>query len=134
MANADNLRTVMRERAGQVIDLAAGTIAHLVQGDAPVRTGALRDSVTVTEPAVDGDQFEVTIATPLEYASWQNSGTGVWGPTGSPIRPVRARYLRWMGPEGPIFRLQVAGTPPTWFWNEHVNPDSWTAAIADALR
>lgn len=133
MANADGLRASLAERARSVVEQAVDTVAHRVREDAPVREGTLRDSVQAGEVQVDGPRVSASIVAGAEHASWQDRGTGVYGPSGQPIRPVRAKVLAWDGPDGPVFARQVAGTPPTWFWSENVNPEAWAAALADAL-
>lgn len=52
------------------------------------------------------------IGTPLNYAVHVIKGSGIYGPEGTPIVPVRARALRWIGPDGVVFALSSKGTPP----------------------
>lgn len=51
------------------------------------------------------------IGTPLNYACHVIEGSGIYGPQGTPIVPVRAQALRWMGPNGVVFALSSKGTP-----------------------
>ncbi|QPO17103.1 hypothetical protein SEA_LILBEANIE_25 [Gordonia phage Lilbeanie] len=60
----------------------------------PVDTGALRNSLEyLVTPIHDG--VEVTIGTPLFYGEFFHTGTGIYGPTGQPIRPVTRTRLKF---------------------------------------
>lgn len=47
------------------------------------------------------------------YALYQHEGTGIYGPQGRPIRPVRAKLLTWIDPDTGqrIWAKEVRGTP-----------------------
>lgn len=80
-----------------------------------VDSGRLRSSIqhTVT---VEGTRVVGTIGTVLEYGLYHHQGTGIYGPTGRPIRPVRARVLVFRGRGGSrVFAHQVQGSPPNPF-------------------
>lgn len=66
----------------------------------PVRTGRLKSSITVsTPPHPFGPRTMYGgVGTDVEYATWVHEGRG-------PVRPIRARVLHWIGPDGEsIFR------------------------------
>jgi len=76
-----------------------------------VVSGALRDSAATKS----GDHVErvshdgLTIGSKHWLAAIHQFGTGLHGPKGSryTIRPVRAKSLRWFGPNGPRFASEV---------------------------
>jgi hypothetical protein len=85
---------------------------------APARTGRLRGSIEVaTVPRVVSgvSTFGVVVGTNLRYAPWVINGTGVYGPSHSPIRPRQAKFLvfvdrRARGRSARVnFAKQVAG-------------------------
>jgi phage gpG-like protein len=51
------------------------------------------------------------IAPPVDYAKYHQRGTGIYGPSGKPIKPVRAKALKIPAPGGAMFRSSVKGTP-----------------------
>jgi hypothetical protein len=47
---------------------------------------------------------------------WLNRGTGIYGPHKTPVVPVHATFLRWVGAGGKVFfRRSVRGIKPTHF-------------------
>lgn len=60
----------------------------------PVDTGLLRSSIT-HRIEFEGQVPVALIGTNIPYARWRHDGTGVYGPTGQPIRPTHATVLRW---------------------------------------
>lgn len=83
---------------------------------APVRTGELRRSIRVDRQAQGFLwRFVITVAAP--QGKYTDEGTGVFGPHGTPITPVAAKVLAWLGPDNVWIRAkQVAGQPGTqWF-------------------
>lgn len=57
--------------------------------------------------------LSVALISNVKHAFFQELGTGLWGPSGQRIRPVRAKFLRWIGPGGKaIFARSVKGVPP----------------------
>lgn len=52
---------------------------------------------------------EIVIAPGVAYAKFHQDGTGIHGKHKTPIVPTTKRALRFMGPNGPIFRRSVKG-------------------------
>ena len=79
-------------------------------------TGRLHRSIGVRVGAERGE-IVVTVGSPLEYARWVHDGTGIYGPRGRPIRPVRAKVLVFTpkGSNQVVAAKQVRGTPPVPF-------------------
>lgn len=59
----------------------------------PVDQGRLRQSITHRVTEGPGQKVTGTIYSPLKYARWQHEGTGIYGPTGTPIFPKRGQFL-----------------------------------------
>ena len=91
--------------------------AALVETEAkrrcPVDTGRLRSSIH-TEMFTDDGQVIARIGTNVGYARYIEEGTGIYGPRGRPIRPVRAQFLSWVprGQSKRVFAREVRGVPP----------------------
>lgn len=80
------LRQEMVERGNRVRNAAVRL--------APRDTGALAGSITME--VVSGPEGPVVrVGSNLPYARFVHDGTGIYGPRGVPIRPVRARMLAW---------------------------------------
>lgn len=77
-------------------------------------TGRLAAEIEVREFPHRGSTG-VRVGSDLHYASLHHEGTGVYGPTGSPIRPKRAKYLVFVPKGGtrPVFARQVRGQQGT---------------------
>lgn len=76
------------------------------------RTGHARQNINGgVETTSDG--FELYLAHGTEYGEWLEKGTGVYGPTGSPIVPVQAPILSWIDANGQRhFAKSVKGIKP----------------------
>lgn len=61
---------------------------------APVDRGRLRQSIT-HEIRTTPTGLVARIGTNLPYARYVHDGTGIYGPTGQPIRPKTAKVLAW---------------------------------------
>ena len=102
----------MRKKADKVQDLAR---KNLLRPPGGFDTGALAKSIKVTQVHIDG-AIAFRVGTDLPYWRYVHDGTGIYGPTGQPIRPKHAKALRWRGPGGEaIFARQVKGMRPNPF-------------------
>lgn len=82
----------------------------------PVNNGRLKQSIT-TEMSIENGAPVAKVGTNVEYALFVHEGTGIYGPRRIPIRPVRAKALRFK-PKGSkefIYRKRSAGSPPKRF-------------------
>lgn len=104
---------------------------------APRDTGTLANSITSSTAVFPG--FVVaTIGSTLNYALYRHEGTGLYGPRGTVIRPVRAKALRFesRGRPGPlpagrrapapgqgsvVFAKFVRGTPGSHYLTDALN-------------
>lgn len=80
-----------------------------------IDTGHLRSSIHTTLVTVSGLPA-VQVGTKVFYAVFVHEGTGIYGPTGQPIRPVTARVLSWKAKNGKrVFAREVKGMQPNPF-------------------
>lgn len=76
----------------------------------PVNNGRLRSSIS-TEMISERKGPVARVGTNVNYAGFVHEGTGIFGPRGSMIRPVRAARLVFVPKGGtkPVFAKQVRG-------------------------
>lgn len=149
MANADGIRFNFRKGVDVRFTKALETLEEAARGQCPIDSGTLAYSIAAKETDSTATRLTGVISTPKEYASWQDEGTGIYGPKGVPIRPVNAKVLAWQskGPRsssilavspsrpgrlpmgGWVFADEVAGTPPTRFWSDNVTEQKWLEAL-----
>lgn len=91
-------------------------VEALAKKFAPVNTGRLRASIN-TKLVKYGGELAVLVGTNVNYAMFQHEGTGIYGPHGEPIVPVRAKFLKFIPKGGStyVFARSVKGSPPTFF-------------------
>ena len=78
---------------------------------APVDKGTLRTTMLRTYNADEG-----RVGSNLPYAKYQEFGTGIYGKSGVPIVPKRARMLAWTTKGGQLaFAKSVRGVPAKHF-------------------
>ncbi len=85
------------------------------------RTGEMADSVEVTDPEYDGEQITMTASVGADYGIYQEEGTGIFGPLGTPITPKRpggVLVFDWPAAGGVVFARKVRGSEPTRFWSK----------------
>lgn len=119
---------------GWAIDLvqrAADQTVEETQGAASERTGELRDGITHTPPAYSEPYVICQIQSAASYSGYQDEGTGIYGPSGAPIVPLRpggVLVFDWPAAGGVVFARSVQGAPGRHFWREPM-PDRWSNAV-----
>lgn len=83
---------------------------------APVDTGLLRGSISISPATTHGNVIEGSVGTNLKYALPQETGSGIYGPAHAPIRPKTAKVLRFFVKGTPVFARQVKGSPGRWYF------------------
>jgi hypothetical protein len=73
--------------------------AAIATGTAPVDTGFLRNNRSI-DIDVSGTHAKGTLTYHAPYAIFVLKGTGVHGPTGTPIRPKTSQYMVFRGRDG----------------------------------
>ncbi|KKM83249.1 hypothetical protein LCGC14_1311340 [marine sediment metagenome] len=82
-----------------------------VKQEAPVgETNVLRDSIGL-KIKEQGDTLVGTLTATAEHAVWVHEGTGIFGPTGNPIIPLRSKVLVFFKEEKWIRARSVKGQP-----------------------
>jgi hypothetical protein len=113
------VRALLTDPQGDVADdlLRRGNnVANLAKKYAPVNTGRLRASISAKLVKFGGN-LAVLVGTNVSYAGYQHEGTGIYGPRGTPIVPVKSKYLRFK-PKGStqfVYAKEVRGSMPTFF-------------------
>jgi hypothetical protein len=101
-------------RAKLVETQAKRNIAGGPSGPKRIDTGRLRSSILGTLIMRNGEPVGI-VGTNVKYARWVHDGTGIYGPRGQVIRPVRAKFLRFKAGGRVIYRRQVKGMRPNRF-------------------
>lgn len=95
--NAAELRALLESPTGPVADdlrRRGQRVLNRARTLIRVDTGRARASLTMVLMK-DANGLFVRVGSPYEYVRYLNDGTGIYGPRGTPIRPVSARFLRW---------------------------------------
>lgn len=120
---------------GTVADLAVDAMFTEMRtsDDTPRDTGAMTANLEVTNQDSDPELVRLLHA-PEPYSSWQDEGTGIYGPTGERIFPTNAPLLVffWKKTGKVEFMRSVAGTPKTEWWTKVVT--RWVEFLQGALR
>lgn len=113
-----NLRARTRERLDNVRTL----LPERVKEPLADITGQLRAGVIMDDWSENGNRYESTLRSLASYSRYVDEGTGVYGPTGSPIYPTTANALHfyWTKQGRWVTFKHVLGTPPQHFFAERV--------------
>lgn len=105
----------------KALNVTATSVQHRAQDYAPVDTSVLKNSILVKFADPNSNPMEALVRTNLKYAQYQEFGTGIYGVNATPIRPKRARFLKFKTKEGRIvYARQVKGTRPKKFMQRSV--------------
>lgn len=88
------LRRFTVTTARQVAQVRGNRVLNAARRNAPVDEGRLRASLTI-EYVNESNAIVARIGSNLDYALFVHEGTGIYGPKGTPIRPVSGQWLRW---------------------------------------
>lgn len=110
-----NSPILMREAARDTLQVATLVAEGAAKENAPIDKGLLRGSIH-SEIQNEGMEVVGVVGTNIEYAPYQEFGTGIFGPTGTPITPKRAKVLVFPGKGGGlVFARSVSGSRPRKF-------------------
>lgn len=134
IVDASGLEAKIREFYGEVADRAVLDMIDEMQATAPRDTGEMASSVYVADRPDSGDQIVRVVRAPAEWSSYQEEGTGIYGPQGTPIVPVNAKVLvfYWKQTGRIEFRKSVLGSPATHWWSNVI--EKWADWLQGALR
>ncbi len=128
--NAEGLLRALRSMTVDLDQRLADRFGDQVEANAPRRTGELAGSVEIGRAVPTGSGAQCSATVTARHAVWQEEGTGIYGPSGTPITPKSGRVLRfdWPSAGGVVFATRVAGSPPTHFWTRAV--ESWSSIVS----
>lgn len=89
-------------------------VRRAAQRNVNSQSGALAHSINV-EIVIVGDRAGAQIGTKLHYARFVHDGTGIYGPSHRPIRPVRRKALAFSGRAGGVIVASSRGQRGTKF-------------------
>ena len=112
--NVDLIETKMLQMAAMIVQAEA-------KQKAPVDKSTLRKSIIYNIEGTKGNRF-AKVGTNVPYAIYQEMGTGIYGPKGSPITPKRAKMLVFTTKAGNlVFARSVRGSQPKKFMTGGLN-------------
>lgn len=130
--DASGLEEKVRGFYGDIADRAVDDMFAEMRAEAPRDTGQMTENLE-SVPDDDGDQIVRRLHAPEQYSSFQEEGTGVYGPEGTPIVPTTAKVLVffWKKTGKVEFRTSVLGSPATHWWSKVI--DRWAEFLRGAL-
>jgi HK97 gp10 family phage protein len=100
--------------------------------EAPVDTTNLRKNIKY-EVNAGADEAKVFVDEKIEYARFQEEGTGLYGPKHAFIYPKKAKFLSWVGKDGKrVFARRSSGTRPKEFFKKGAEELKSKTKIVDA--
>jgi hypothetical protein len=105
---------VARDILSRSLRVANAAKRNLGSSPRRVNTGRLRSSIT-WQLVLRGNRPVGRIGTNVRYAPLVHSGTGIYGPRGTPIVPKRAQVLRWKSSGKFVFSARSRGMRPNPF-------------------
>lgn len=98
------------------IAYATGEITNKAVANAPRVYGTLKRSIHAEITGELGGGFTGRViqdSKVAKYGVWVHEGTGIYGPHGTPIVPVKAKMLRWKTRDGKVMvKRSVKGQKP----------------------
>lgn len=95
--NRAELHRLTHSKASELvrsIDRIGRRVVNQAKRNARVDDGQGRQSIDHTVTTI-GYKIIMRAGSPLKYMYWQHEGTGIYGPHGTPIVPVRRKFLRF---------------------------------------
>lgn len=97
------------ELVADIIGEVTADVANAARRRCPVGDGTLRADIR-SRTFQRGSESVGEVYSDLERAAYVHQGTGIYGPSHRPIRPVRARVLSWeQRGAGRVFAREVRG-------------------------
>jgi hypothetical protein len=120
----------LRERCRDRLLITGSQMVDATRAACSRREGTLADSIEIDSWSEEGDRYTTTIRATAEHARFQDEGTGIYGPEGTPIYPTSGKVLRfdWPAAGGVVFFAHVAGSPGTHFFTEPM-PQRYSDAL-----
>ncbi len=106
---------LMQQAVRETLQVATLVAEAEAKKSAPIDKGLLRGSIH-SDIRTIGNETVGVVGTNLEYAPYQEFGTGIYGPKGSPITPKRGKFLVFKNKAGrQVFARSVKGSRPRRF-------------------
>lgn len=135
MTVVDQLADRIRQHALDLVDRAADACVIATQAAASRRTGELAAGIDHTQPIIQDPYVTCQITSAAEYSRYQDEGTGIYGPSGqriTPLRPGGVLVFDWPAAGGVVFARSVAGAPGTHFFTEPM-PQRWSECLLGSV-
>ncbi len=115
----DQAPELVKSKMGGALMESASQLSEKAKEKAPFKIGQLRNSIQVSGPLFSSDNIQATVATNVKYAPYQEYGTGIYGPSGTPIVPKSAPFLVFQLGDGTWRRSKsVKGVRPKYFMRD----------------
>lgn len=109
---------VTRRELMNAIGKTAFKVEYLSKKFAPIERGVLRGSINTKGPEVNGDNVQAIVGTNIEYARYQEEGTGIYGPKKQPIRVKNGKVMAWKRGGQSFFATEVKGVKPKHYFKK----------------
>lgn len=131
---ADQLAPRIREHGIVLVEEAADRAVEKTQAASSRRTGALVEGIEHSNPQLSFNEVRTFIMSNAPHSLYQDEGTGIYGPTGMRIFPIRAKALvfDWPAAGGVVAFHSVAGAPGRHFFHEPM-PERWRESLEEVL-
>ncbi|MDP9367573.1 MAG: HK97 gp10 family phage protein [Chloroflexota bacterium] len=86
----------------------------------PVDSGRLRGSIQIDIAKRHGNVLQGSVYTNVQYAGWQEAGTGIYGPLKREITPKTKPYLKFKVGGRWVTTRSVKGVRPRWYFRSAV--------------
>lgn len=113
---------IVKEKMGGAILTSAKSVMAKAKANAPFKLGQLKDSIQLDGPNFSASNIQASVYTNVKYAPYQEFGTGIYGPNGTPIVPKNAPFLVFQLDDGTWRRARsVKGVKPKKFFGNAVD-------------
>jgi hypothetical protein len=110
-SNPGALRVVLTRASRKALERDAARVVEAAKGFAPKESGALAADIHYTIEGGSPETLRALIGSNKHYTEAVEKGSGIYGPTGRPIRPRRAKVMVFNGRKGVVFAKSVKGQP-----------------------
>ena len=112
------------------------TARLFIRDKAPIRSGNLRRGSDFTQPVLESNGFVSTLGInnslmDKKYGEYVVFGTGLYGPYNTPVRPLKAKCLKFTIGNDTFFRRTVKGMKPNNYFKKGY--DAGRSEIAKAI-
>ncbi len=112
---------IVDEAAKAVLTKSGLMILSIAKQEAPRQKSTLANSLTASPPEKVGNNYSTSVGSNVEYAPYQELGTGLYGPKHERIRPRNAKALKMTIGGSVIFRKTSKGIRPKKFLEKGFN-------------